>query len=141
MNYSDYLEKLREASLYSEKGDKKSAILSYLDSIELAPKESEKLEPLYALGSEFKDINPEEALEFYHKCAEIASGFDKESFQYCYFYNSHKELGELYINLKQFPKALLHLKKAYKEIMRFEDEPELLEKIKSIIMLLEKKSA
>ena len=141
MNYSDYLERLREAAIFSEAGDKKSAILSYLDAIELAPKESEKLEPLYALGMEFKEINPEEALTFFAKCAEIASGFDKESFQYCYCYNSHKELGELYINLKQFPKALLHLKKAYKEIKRFEDDPELLEKIQRIIMLLEKKSA
>jgi len=141
MNYVNYLESVQEAAKLSFSGQMNQAISKYLDALALAPKEEDKLEPLFALGVELKEENPEDALVYLEQCSVIAKDFDKSSFFYCYFYNAEKELGDICVQQKHFPKALLHFKKAYKEIKSLQDDPETEKYLDNMIKLMEKKSA
>ncbi len=138
MKYISYYEKLQQAFSSSDNGNKNEAIDSYLDVIETAPSQEDKLEPLYALGLEFKEESPEEAITFLEQCSNIAKDY-KKSFYYSYFYNSQKELGEIYLEQKRFPKALLHIKKAYKEVKKMDDDPDTEDYLENIIKIMEKK--
>lgn len=140
MKYVNYFEKIQQAAKLSEDGKSGDAINNYLDAIEIAPKVEDKLEPLYSLGLEFKEDNPEDSIVYFNKCAELAKSYEK-SFYYCYYYNSEKELGDLYMSLKEFPKALLHYKKAYKDIKKFDDDPDTEKYLNKMIKTMEKKGA
>jgi len=140
MNYGLYQEKIQTAFKFSSVGDKEASKDLYLDAIELAEDDREKLEPLFALGLEFKEESPEDAITYFNKCVEIAKKFEN-TFYYSYLYNAHLHLGDIYVNKKNFPKALFHSKKAYEEIMKMDDDPEATEYLKSIISVIEKKSA
>lgn len=140
MKYSNYFEKITQASSLSDNGKSSDAIKTYLDAIELSPETSDKLEPLYALGLEFKNDSPEESITYFEQCSKIAKTY-KNSFYYSYFYNSERELGELYMQLKRFPKSLLHFKKAYKEIKKMDDDPDTEDYLEDLIKAMEKRSA
>lgn len=141
MKYSDYYEVIQKASELSEQGNTQEAIKHYFDAIEMAPKKEDKLEPLFSLGIELKEDNPEDALIYFEQCSKLGKEFDKDSFYYCYHYSAEKEIGEIYMNKKRFPKALLHFKKAYKDMKKYDDDKEGEKYLNDMIKLMEKKGA
>ncbi len=141
MSYVTYLETVQEAARLSDAGQTIEAIGKYLDALSQAPQEEDKLEPLFALGMELKTDQPEDALVYFQQCSSIAKECDRESFYFCYFYNAEKELGEICVSQKKFPSALLHFKKAYKEIKSIQDDPDTENYLHEMIKLMEKKSA
>ncbi len=141
MRYANYYEKIQNAAKLSEEKKTQDAIKEYFDAIELAPKEEDKLEPLYALGLEFKEENPDDALIYLEQCSKLAKEFDTDSFYYCYHYNAEREIGEIFMEQKRFPKALLHFKKAYKDIKKYDDDKESEKYLNKVIKVMEKKGA
>ncbi len=141
MIYSNYYDKVQNAAVLSQEGENGQAIKEYLDAIELAPADEDKLEPLFALGLEFKQENPDDALIYLEQCSKLAKTFDTDSFYYCYHYNAEKEIGDIYMNEKRFPKALLHFKKAYKDIKKYDDDKQSEKYLNDMIKLMEKKGA